>query len=145
MTKQDAAEAVLAAKHASGVTWSELAELAGRPEVWTAAALLGQHPIERRAAQRIGQRLQLDDAAVEAMTRRPYRASGRHLLSDPTIYRLHELVLVYGPAIKELIHEKFGDGIMSAINFSMTLERVERDGEPRVRITLDGKYLPYQW
>jgi len=144
MTKQDAAEAILAAKHALGASWCELAELAAKPEVWSTAALLGQHPIDRAAARRIAERLELGDAVVEAMTRQPYRA-GDQPLSDPTIYRLHELVLVYGPAIKELIHEKFGDGIMSAINFSMTLERIERDGEPRVQITLDGKYLPYQW
>ena len=145
MTKQDAAEAVLAAKHATDVTWSELAELAAKPEVWTTAALLGQHPIDRDTANRIAARLELDEEVSDALTRQPYRATSTEQLSDPTIYRLQELVLVYGAAIKELIHEKFGDGIMSAINFSMTLDRVERDGEPRVQITLDGKYLPYQW
>lgn len=145
MTKQQAADAVLVAKHAAGVTWGQLAELAAKPEVWTTAALLGQHPLERDAAERIAGRLSLGEDAVQALTRQPYRAQNSELLSDPTIYRLQEVVLVYGQAIKELIHEKFGDGIMSAINFSLDLERVERDQEPRVRITLDGKFLPYQW
>jgi len=145
MTKDEAVEAILVAKHGMGVTWGELAALAEKPEVWSTAALLGQHPLDREAAQRVAARLGLDEDAVAAMTRQPYRGNTAGSLADPTIYRLHELVLVYGPAIKELIHEKFGDGIMSAINFSMTLDRVERDGEPRVQITLDGKYLPYQW
>ncbi|MEZ5120323.1 MAG: cyanase [Solirubrobacterales bacterium] len=65
--------------------------------------------------------------------------------SDPTIYRLYEVLQVYGPALKELIHEDFGDGIMSAITFNLNLERRESDAGPRVCITLDGKFLPYQW
>ncbi len=145
MTKQDAAEAVAAARHGAGVTWAELAELIGRPEVWATAALLGQHPLPRHAADRVAERLGLGEDVAVALTRVPYRGAPDELLRDPTIYRLHELVLVYGPAIKELIHEKFGDGIMSAINFSIELEREDRDGEARVVIKLDGKYLPYQW
>jgi cyanate lyase len=145
MTKKEAAEAVALARHAAGVTWAELAELVGRPEVWSTAALLGQHPLPRDAADRIAERLGLDDDVALALTRQPYRGAPEELLRDPTIYRLHEIVLVYGPTIKELIHEKFGDGIMSAINFSLDVGREEHDGEARVVIKLDGKYLPYQW
>lgn len=145
MTRAEAAEAVAAARHDAGVTWAELAGIVGRPEVWATAALLGQHPLDRDAADRIVARLELGEEVAAALTRQPYRGAPEELLRDPTIYRLHELVLVYGPAIKELIHEKFGDGIMSAINFAMEVEREDRAGEARVVIRLDGKYLPYQW
>ena len=145
MTKGEAAVAVASARHDAGVSWAELAELVGRPEVWSTAALLGQHPLEREAADRVVARLGLGDEVAAGLTRQPYRGVPDELLRDPTIYRLHEVVLVYGPAIKELIHEKFGDGIMSAINFSIEVDREERDGEARVVIRFDGKYLPYQW
>ena len=145
MTKREAAEAVAAARHAVGVTWAELAEIAGRPEVWTTAALLGQHPVPPPLAERLAERLGLGADVVTALTRQPYRGSPDEVLQDPTIYRLQEIVLVYGPAIKELIHEKCGDGIMSAINFSLDVEREDRDGEARIVITMDGKYLPYEW
>ena len=130
MRREEATERILEAKREKGLTFSQLAEKVGRPKVWTTAALLGQHPMSEVAAlQEIPMRGSLDsDVPV-----------------DPTIYRIHEITQVYGTTIKALIHEEFGDGIMSAINFRMDLERVEHPEGDRVRIVYEGKFLPYHW
>ena len=118
MTREEATEQILEAKEERGLTYAAIAEKVGAHKVWTTAAL-----------QEIPMRGSLDsDVPV-----------------DPTIYRIHEITQVYGTTIKALIHEEFGDGIMSAINFRMDLERVEHPEGDRVRITYEGKFLPYQW
>ena len=146
VSKQQAAELVRDARFRSGITWAHLAEAIGRPVVWTVAALLGQHPMREDEARRIGEILELDDDVVQALQMQPYRGSGsQQTPTDPTIYRLYEAMDVYGPAIKELIHEEFGDGIMSAINFKVDVTRREDPSGDRVVITLDGKFLDYEW
>jgi cyanate lyase len=143
---EDLARTVDAARIAKGLTWAALAEAIDRPPVWTVAALQGQHPLDAGAAQRIGETLGLDEEVVAELQRFPTRgALGGPVPVDPTIYRFYEVLQVYGPAIKALIHEEFGDGIMSAINFSLDLERVPDPGGDRVKVTLEGKFLPYQW
>ncbi|NIH96760.1 cyanate lyase [Mycolicibacterium fluoranthenivorans] len=104
------------ARTAQGVTWAELAAAINRPLVWTVAALLGKHPVSAEDATTICAKLGLGPEVQAALQRQPYRIPEPGLSSDPTIYRLHEAVDVYGGALKELIHEEFGDGIMSAIN-----------------------------
>jgi cyanate lyase len=128
-----------------GLTWAAIAEALGRPPVWTVAALLGKHPVPQAEAEAVGKLLELDDAIVEALQLQPTRAVEPGIGSDPTIYRFHEALDVYGPALKALIHEEFGDGIMSAINFNVTVARREDPGGDRVVVTFDGKFLPYQW
>jgi cyanate lyase len=146
MTKREVAEAVQAAMHAREMTFSELADRLGRPKVWVAAAVLGQHPFTADEAIELVEMLKLPAGASEALQEIPTRgAIHGPVPTDPTIYRLYELILVYGPALKALLHEEFGDGIMSAINFRADIERVPDPGGDRVRITLDGKFLPYQW
>jgi cyanate lyase len=146
ISKAEAAEIVAVARARAGVTWESIAEKIGKPAVWTTAALLGQHPMTSDDAATVGKLLGLDDAVVEALTRQPYRGSGEQQIpTDPTIYRFHEALMVYGPAIKELIHEKFGDGIMSAINFRLDVERRPDPAGDRVVVTMDGKFLDYQW
>ena len=114
--------------------------------MWLTAALLGQHPIPPELAHRVGDTLGLSEEAVTVLQEIPTRGSFLTLPpTDPTIYRLYEVLQVYAPALKALIHEDFGDGIMSAINFNLALERGEAESGPRVRIILDGKWLPYQW
>jgi cyanate lyase len=142
--KQHAGDIVARARVRAGLSWAELADAIGKPPVWTVAALLGQHPVPPADARKIGELLGLDDAVVEAMCLQPYRGETEHF-SDPTIYRFHEALSVYGPAIKELIHEQFGDGIMSAINFRLSVDRRADPGGDRVVVTFDGKFLPYQW
>jgi cyanate lyase len=146
MTKREASEAIPAAMMERGLTFAELAEHLGRPRVWVAAAVLGQHPFSREEAEKIVAMLSLPAEAVAALEQVPTRgALGAAVPVDPTIYRLYEVIQVYGPALKALIHEDFGDGIMSAINFRADVERVPDPAGDRVRITFDGKFLPYQW
>lgn len=146
ISKQEAAHIVSVARVRAGVTWERIAEKIGRPPVWSTAALLGQHPMTRDDAEAVGELLGLDDAVVEALQRQPYRGPGEpQIPSDPTLYRFYEALMVYGPAIKELIHEKFGDGIMSAINFRLDVERRPDPAGDRVVVSLDGKFLDYHW
>lgn len=146
MTKKDAAESVRAAKTRLGVTWSQLAGTAGRPVAWTTAALLGQHPLTAEQAKAVGAVLDLGEDVQLALQQQPTRgALDAPVPVDPTIYRFYEVLQVYGPTIKELIHEQFGDGIMSAINFRLDVRREPDPGGDRVVVVLDGKFLPYQW
>ncbi len=143
--KEKAAAKVRLAKERAGLTWRELAEEIGKPVEWTTAALLGQHPIAKRDAERLGELLHLDKKTVAALEAQPYRTGLGDAAKDPTIYRFIEAINVYGPAIKELIHEEFGDGIMSAINFKVDVSRRPDPTGDRVVVTFDGKFLDYNW
>ncbi|POH64557.1 MULTISPECIES: cyanase [Cryobacterium] len=145
MEKREAGELANQLRLKIGLTWEDLASAISRPPVWTAAAILGFHPIPADQARAVAELLGLEDDAVTAMQRQPYRTADDSLRSDPTIYRFYELLQVYGPAIKELIHEEFGDGIMSAINCNVELGRVAHPDGDRVRVTIEGKFLAYQW
>jgi cyanate lyase len=153
MTKQEAADAVRAARAELGLTWAQVAEAVGAPVPWTVSALLGQQPMTAAQATAAIEVLMLAErlpgsladlrAALQAQPTRG--ALDAPVPTDPTIYRFYEIVQVYGPTIKELIHEEFGDGIMSAINFRFDIKRVPDPAGDRVVVTLDGKFLPYQW
>jgi len=146
LTKREAGEAVRAAKARLGVTWAQLAEAVGRPVAWTTSALLGQQPMTAAQATAAGSLLELGEDVIQALQLQPTRgALDSAVPADPTIYRFYEVLQVYGPTIKELIHEQFGDGIMSAINFSVNLEKKPHPAGDRVVVTFDGKFLPYDW
>jgi cyanate lyase len=146
MTKNEAAEAVRAAKARLGLTWVQLAEAVGRPLAWTTSALLGQQPMTAAQAGAAASLLDLGEDVQQALQLQPSRGALETAVpTDPTIYRFYEVVQVYGPTIKELIHEEFGDGIMSAINFRLDIKRVPDPAGDRVVVVLDGKFLPYQW
>lgn len=145
LDKQQAGEIIDAIRRRRGATWAELSVLTGRPMVWLTSAVLGAHPVPEDVATTLRDELDLDAGLVEALTRQPTRTHDPALLADPTIYRFQELIQVYGPALKALIHEEFGDGIMSAINCSIDLRRGEHPGGDRVVLTIDGKFLPYDW
>ena len=146
LSKGEAGEAVRQAKVKTGVTWAQLAEAVGRPLAWTTAALLGQHPMSKDEAATAAALLELGEDAALAFQLQPTRgALDAAVPVDPTIYRLYEAVQVYGPAIKEVIHEQFGDGIMSAINFSVELQKKPHPSGDRVVVTFDGKFLAYDW
>jgi cyanate lyase len=153
MTKQEAADVVRTAKAELGLTWAQLAEAVGAPVPWTVSALLGQQPMTAAQASAAVAALKLDEVSREhqddvraALLAQPTRgALDAPVPTDPTIYRFYEIVQVYGPTIKELIHEEFGDGIMSAINFRFDIKRVPDPAGDRVVVTMDGKFLPYQW
>ncbi|MFI9536462.1 cyanase [Nocardia fusca] len=145
MSKRAAADLVVAARIRRGLSWADIADALGAPLVWTTAALLGQHPMTAEQASKVCGLLGLDDSVAESLALQPARGADPALMSDPTIYRFVEALSVYGPALKELIHEEFGDGIMSAINFKVHFaRRPDPDGD-RVVITFDGKFLDYRW
>ena len=146
MTRDEITRQVIAARLANAVTWQEIADAIGRPVVWTTSALLGQHPIPPELGKIIVDILGLDDAAVPIMAAVPMRGGlPTAVPTDPTIYRFYEAISVYGGAIKELIHEQFGDGIMSAINFSVDVQKKPHPAGDRVVVTFDGKFRPYDW
>jgi cyanate lyase len=146
MIREEATEQILEAKKLKGLTFEAIAQKVGRHKVWTTAALLGQHPMSAEEADAVGDLLDLDPEVTEALQEIPLRGSlDSDVPTDPTIYRIHEITQVYGTTIKALIHEEFGDGIMSAINFKMDIEKVEDPEGERVRITYEGKFLPYKW
>jgi cyanate lyase len=146
MTREQITEQIVAARLAKGLTWQELADAAGRPVMWTTAALLGQHPIPPEAGAVLVAMLGLPESAVPVLAAVPMRGGlPTALPTDPTIYRFYEALQVYGGALKELIHEQFGDGIMSAINFSLELQKKPHPAGDRVVVTFDGKFLSYDW
>ncbi|REF38027.1 cyanase [Thermasporomyces composti] len=146
LSKQEAAQRVRAAKVRKNLTWARIAEAVGAPVAWTTAALLGQHPMSAEQAQAAVGILDLDEEVAQALQLQPTRGALETAIPrDPTMYRFYEVLQVYGPTIKELIHEQFGDGIMSAINFRLDVEKVPHPEGDRVVVTLNGKFLPYQW
>ena len=146
ITKTELVTRVRLARREAGVTWADLAERLGTPPAWTVSALFGEQPLTSDQVATVGAVLDLDNDVLEMLRVGPYRGTGaQEIPTDPTIYRFYEALGVYGPAIKELIHEEFGDGIMSAINFRLTVERREDPAGDRVVVTFDGKFLDYAW
>ena len=146
MIREEATEQILEAKKKKGLTFDAIAQKVGKHKVWTTAALLGQHPMSAEEADTVVDLLELDSEVAEALQEIPMRGSlDTDVPTDPTIYRIHEVTQVYGTTIKALIHEEFGDGIMSAITFNMDIEREDSEEGPRVKITYNGKFLPYKW
>jgi len=125
--------------------FADIAEHLGLDKTWTTAALLGQHPFTAERARSVAQLLELPDEAVAVLQEIPQRGSLESVPpTDPTMYRIYEAMQVYGTTIKALINEEFGDGIMSAINFSMSVDRDDTEQGSRVKITLDGAFLPFR-
>ena len=136
---------IRSAKKAKGWTWGEVADRLGQAPVWTCAACLGQMTMAAETAEKAGVLFDLSADEVALLQEAPYRGSlPTQVPTDPLIYRFYELVLVYGTTWKELINEEFGDGIMSAIDFDMTLEREPDQKGDRVRIGMSGKFLSYR-
>jgi len=145
MTRTEVTDLILAAKHKKGLKWADIANKVGQSKEWTTAALLGQMTLDKKQASTVGKLLGLPPEAVDQLQIVPYKGSLPSAIpTDPLIYRFYELIMVYGITIKSLIHEEFGDGIMSAIDFSMDISRVEDPKGDRVKIVLNGKFLPYK-
>ena len=145
MTRDEVTQLVLTSKYRKQLKWAQLAEATGQSKEWTTAALLGQMTLTPEQAGKVGALLELPVEAVERLQIVPYKGSlPSSLPTDPLIYRFYELVNVYGTTIKELIHEEFGDGIMSAIDFSLDITREPDPKGDRVHIVMSGKFLPYR-
>ena len=145
MTRDEVSELIVANKLKKKLKWAQLAEAVGFSKEWSTAALLGQMTLTAEQAEKIGALLELPADAIAQLQVVPYKGSlPTAVPTDPLIYRFYELVNVYGKTIKELIHEEFGDGIMSAIDFSMDITREPDPKGDRVHIVLSGKFLPYK-
>ncbi|MBB96695.1 MAG: cyanase [Rhodobacteraceae bacterium] len=143
MTREDITALIISARKKTGLTWEGIAEAIGMSPVWTHSACMGMNAMPADKAAALVQLLDLPAEAADVLEESPTKIWEQTVPTDPCIYRLYEIVGVYGPTIKALIHEKFGDGIMSAIDFDMKVERVEKPKGDRVKIEMSGKYLGY--
>jgi len=138
-------EKIIAAKVSRGIQWSEVAAKVGLSKEWVTAACLGQMTLSKEQAGVLAEIFNLTEEEAKWLSVTPYKGSlPTSVPTDPLIYRFYELVSVYGSTFKELIHEEFGDGIMSAIDFKMDLQRENDPNGDRVRIVMSGKFLPYK-
>ena len=144
MTKEEMTETIIAAKMAKGITWEELAEQLGMGAVWLTSACFGMNSMKPEIADALCAALDLSPDVSAALQVFPNKAWDKAIPQDPVVYRFYEAIGVYGDTIKEIIHEKFGDGIMSAIDFSMHIDKEENPAGDRVVITMNGKFLPYR-
>jgi cyanate lyase len=143
MDKDDVAAMVLAAKKRLGLSWAEIAEKTGLSPVFTHSAAMGMNSMPEEGAKNLVAALELPDEAVSVLMEYPTKVWDQAVPTDPCIYRLYEIVAVYGPTMKALIQEEFGDGIMSAIDFDMSISRVENPKGDRVKVEMSGKFLKY--
>ena len=145
MNRNDVTEMIMATKIAKGIKWADVAPKIGLAKEWVTAACLGQMAFNAEQAKIVAEVFELPAEAVPVLQAVPYKGSlPTAVPSDPAIYRFYELISVYGTTLKELLHEEFGDGIMSAIDFKMDMKREADPAGDRVNITLSGKFLPYK-
>ncbi|MDB5881358.1 MAG: cyanate lyase [Ramlibacter sp.] len=145
MNRNDVTEKIIATKVSKGLQWADVAMKVGQSKEWTTAACLGQMTLNGEQAKVLGDIFGLTEEEQKWLKVVPYKGSlATQVPTDPLIYRLYEIVSVYGTTIKELIHEEFGDGIMSAIDFSMDITRSPDPKGDRVSVVMSGKFLPYK-
>ncbi|WP_157265237.1 cyanase [Azohydromonas aeria] len=145
MSRLEVTEKIIATKVSKGLKWADVAEKVGLSKEWVTAACLGQMTLTAEQAGVVAEIFGLCEEEKKWLMVVPYKGSlPTSVPTDPLIYRFYELVSVYGTTFKELIHEEFGDGIMSAIDFKMDLQREPNPAGDRVSITMSGKFLPYK-
>ncbi len=135
---------LLAAKQAKGLSFADLGNILKRDEVWIAALFYRQASASEAEAQQLVEALELGSEVVAELISYPTKGIGPVVPTDPLIYRFYEIMQIYGMPMKEIIQEKFGDGIMSAIDFTLNIEKVEDSQGDRVKVTMNGKFLPYK-
>lgn len=145
MNKIEMTGTILAAKKARKTTWAAIAQAAGLSDVYTTSACLGENALDAAAAKKVADFLGLGPDIAEALTEFCNKGEASPSVpQEPLAYRFQEIIYVYGRTMKELIEEKFGAGIMSAIDFTMDIDKVPDPKGDRVKITLNGKFLPYK-
>lgn len=145
LSREELTDKIYKAKIEKGLKWTQLAELIGSSPEWTTAALLGQCQMTEAEAKAAAEALDLDESDIKCLMAPPYRGSNKFVVpTDPFIYRIHEIMQVYGQSLREVTQEEFGDGIMSAIDFTAKVTRVAHEKGDRVNIELEGKFLPYK-
>jgi cyanate lyase len=137
-------EAIILAKESKSLTWEQIGDAIGMSPVWTTSACLGMNSMPKDSADTLCEFMGLSAEVSTALQQYPTKVWDQSVPTDPLIYRLYEIVGVYGPTLKAVIQEKFGDGIMSAIDFNMSVERKADPKGDRVVVTMDGKFLPYK-
>ena len=140
----DITQKLLAAKKETGITFTDLEKVLGRDEVWIAAVFYRQASASPEEAEKILSTLGLPSSLAMELTECPLKGDGSIVPTDPLIYRFYEIMQVYGMPLKSVIHEKFGDGIMSAIDFTLDVEKEEDPKGDRVKVIMSGKFLPYK-
>ena len=143
MSKEDMTDLIVTAKKAKSLTWSAIANKLNVGETWITSACLGMNSVSEEIAKDLCDLLELDNSVCTVLQEYPHKEWAKTIPQDPVVYRLYEIVGVYGDTIKEIIAEKFGDGIMSAIDFSMDIDKEKNPKGDRVVITLNGKFLKY--
>ena len=144
MNKTAMKEAILEAKQDKGLKWSDIAKAAKLSVEYVCSACLGMNHLDKEPADAVAKTLGLGKNVSSALQRFPHKTWSQTIPTDPLIYRMYEITGVYGETLKELIHEQFGDGIMSAIDFTLSVEKQKDPKGDRVVVTLNGKYLPYK-
>jgi cyanate lyase len=145
MKREDVTDLIVFRRMRKGIRWSDVAKKVGASKEWVTAACLGQMQMTKKQAETVARIFDLPEDAVLLLQTVPYKGSlPTAVPTDPLIYRWYEIVSVYGTTIKELIHEEFGDGIMSAIDFSMDISREPDPKGDRVHVEMSGKYLAYK-
>lgn len=145
MAISEITEKLLSAKKAKGITFAELEKIVGRDEVWISAVIYRQASASFEEAEKIVSVLGLDITVAESLTEPPLKGSLDGIVPvDPLIYRFYEIMQVYGMPLKAVIHEKFGDGIMSAIDFTLDVEKEADPKGDRVKLIMSGKFLAYK-
>lgn len=147
ITREELTQKIVAYKTLNGKKWSEIADAVGQSKEWTTAALLGQISLSKEQAEAAGAAIGINfsEEEIAQLMTVPYRGSlPSSVPTDPLIYRLYEIVMIYGTTMKGLIEEEFGDGIMSAIDFDMDISRIPDPKGDRVKVTMSGKFLPYK-
>ncbi|KAI1704492.1 cyanate hydratase [Ditylenchus destructor] len=142
-SRSEVTQHILCEKVRRNLKWSDVATAIACSKEWATAACLGQMKLEKADAEKVGQLFGLSDEEIAWLQIAPHKGSN-DIPSDPLLYRFYEAIGVYGPALKELIHEEFGDGIMSAIDFTIDMEREPNEAGDRVKIVWNGKFLPYK-
>ena len=136
---------LMAAKRAKGLSFADLEREMGRDEVWIASLFYGQSTASPEEARQLADLLELDSSTCEALQAYPVKGCLDPVIpTDPLIYRFYEIIQVYGMPLKDVIQEKFGDGIMSAIDFSLDVDKVPDPAGDRVKVTMCGKFLAYK-
>ena len=143
MTKDDVTMMILEAKNTAGLTWEGIAEKIEMSPVFTHSACVGMNAFPPAKAEELVKLLALPQEAAQVLAESPNKVFAQTVPTDPCIYRFYEIVGVYAPTLKALIHEKFGDGIMSAIDFEMSVTREPNPKGDRVKVEMSGKYLQY--
>jgi cyanate lyase len=147
MDRHELSKTLLEAKKRKGLTWADLSKAVGMSEVWLASLCYGESSASQEIAQKVARVLDLGEPVAQALTEYPLRGNSlgdKPIPTDPLLYRFYEILAVYGLSLKDVIQEKFGEGIMSAIDFTMDVQKQADPKGDRVVVTLNGKFLPYK-